>query len=119
LPTCMSMYHLNAVSMEGRRCYQIPWSWDYRWVLANNWVPGTETGSSIWIASALNCWVTSLPPFLFVFILVFWDKASLCGSGCPGTCSVDRADLKLTCLDLPSAGFKGVHYHVLAPIFIF
>ncbi|EEQ62534.1 hypothetical protein CBFG_06246 [Clostridiales bacterium 1_7_47FAA] len=33
--------------------------------------------------------------FLFYFIFVFRDRVSLYSSGCPGTHSVDQADLKL------------------------
>jgi hypothetical protein len=47
----------------------------------------------------------------------FQDRISLCSPGCPGTHSVDQADLeqKSTCLCLPSAGIKGVHHHCPAP----
>jgi hypothetical protein len=47
---------------------------------------------------------------LFWFCFVFRDRVSLCSPGCPGTHSVE-ADLESTCLCLPSAGIKGVHYH--------
>jgi hypothetical protein len=44
----------------------------------------------------------SMEPWKTVFFFffrggwVFWDKVSLCNSGCPGTHSVDQADLNLT-----------------------
>jgi hypothetical protein len=43
--------------------------------------------------------------FVFLF-LFFWDRDSLCSPGCPGTHSVDQADL---CL--PSTGIKGARHH--------
>jgi hypothetical protein len=33
--------------------------------------------------------------FLFGLVLVFRDRVSLCSPGCPGTQSVDQADLEL------------------------
>jgi hypothetical protein len=32
---------------------------------------------------------------LFCFVFVFQDRVSLCSPGCPGTHSLDQADLKL------------------------
>jgi hypothetical protein len=52
--------------------------------------------------------------FSFVCLFVcFRDRVSLYSPGCPGTHSVDQADLtqKSTCLCLPSAGIKGVRHH--------
>jgi hypothetical protein len=87
-------------------------------------------------SSGLNCMILPSPPKCFsrvlcqfenVTMLGFWfglvwfwfwfwflDKVSLCSPGCPGTCSVDQAGLKLkrsTCLCLPSAGIKRMHHH--------
>jgi hypothetical protein len=33
--------------------------------------------------------------FIFIFIVFFRDKVSLCSPGCPGTHSVDQAGLEL------------------------
>jgi hypothetical protein len=43
-------------------------------------------------------WTSRLLPlflFIYLFILVFWDRVSLCSPGCPGTHSVDQAGLEL------------------------
>jgi hypothetical protein len=40
---------------------------------------------------------------LFCFVL-FWDRVSLCSSGCPGTHSVNQAGLRLR--DLPASAFS-------------
>lgn len=54
-----------------------------------------------------------LPLLLFlVAIYLFIEKVSLCSLDCPGTCSIDWADLELR--DLPAVasqvlGIKGVH----------
>ena len=44
----------------------------------------------------------------FFFFLIFQDRVSLCSFGaCPGTCSVDQADLELTEINLSlSLGLK-------------
>jgi hypothetical protein len=50
---------------------------------------------------------------LFVCLFVFFKTGFLCSPGCPGTHSVDQADLELR--NLPaSAGIKGVCHHCLA-----
>ena len=51
------------------------------------------------------------PAFFFCFCLFAFvlNRASLHGSGCPGTHYVDQASLKLT--EIPSAGIKGVCQH--------
>ena len=62
--------------------------------------------------------------FGFIYFLVFLDWVCLCSSGCPGTHSVDQADLKLTeihpplpsdCWDqrrapLPPPGMREMNY---------
>ena len=56
--------------------------------------------------------------FVRLFGFGFRDRVSLCSLGCPRTCSVDQAGLKLR--DLPAsvclscAGFKGVCHHCQA-----
>lgn len=50
-------------------------------------------------------------PGSYLFIYLFIEKVSLCSPDCPGTCSVDWADLELR--DLPAVasqvlGIKGV-----------
>jgi hypothetical protein len=47
------------------------------------WKPSGEN----WCAIQLFC--------LFVCFVLFWDRVSLCGPGCPGTHSVDQAGLEL------------------------
>jgi hypothetical protein len=42
--------------------------------------------------------------FVFVFVLVFRDRVSLCSPGYPGTHSVDQAGLKLK--NLPASAFQ-------------
>lgn len=55
-------------------------------------------GFFVWLFS----WV-----FLFcVGFLFFQDRVLLCGSGCPGTCSVDQAGFELTQFRLLLLGFK-------------
>ena len=39
--------------------------------------------------------------YYFCFAFFFLDKVSLCSPGCPGTCTVDQAGLKLG--DLPAS----------------
>ena len=55
--------------------------------------------------------------FLFIFVCL-QDPVSLCSLGCPGTRSVDQADLELMEIHL-SAGIKGVHHHCPAGLGIF
>jgi hypothetical protein len=57
--------------------------------------------------------------YFVVFLLLFQDRVSLCSPGCPGTCSVDQAGLKLressasafqvlglkSCTTIPGFGF--------------
>lgn len=54
---------------------------------------------------------------------VFWDRASLCSPGCPGTHCVNQAGLELPeihCLCPPRAGITGVYHHTQQGyIFIF
>jgi hypothetical protein len=54
---------------------------------------------------------------LLFFVLVFWDKISLCSPGCLGTHSVDQAGLELrnSPVCLPSAGIKGMCHHARLP----
>jgi hypothetical protein len=50
------------------------------------------------------------------WVLGFGDRFSLCGSGCPGTHSVDQAGLELRNLPASTSqvlGFKGVCHHRL------
>jgi hypothetical protein len=57
--------------------------------------------------------------FVCLFCFVFWDRVSLCSSGCPGTHSVDQPGLELRTPPapcLPSAGIKGVSHHCPAGI---
>ena len=53
----------------------------------------------IWAQEIETSLIYFLPSFfLFIFFLsciFFWDRFSLCSSGCPGTHSVDQADLRL------------------------
>lgn len=52
----------------------------------------------------------------------FEDRVSPCSPGCPGTCSIDQAVLKLTEICLPllsSAGVKVVLHHCPAFVFVF
>jgi hypothetical protein len=44
--------------------------------------------------ASLSAWSIYLS-FFFFFFLVFWDRVSLCSSGCPGAHSVDQAGLEL------------------------
>jgi hypothetical protein len=39
------------------------------------------------------CWLSTL--FIYLFILVFWDRVSLYSPGCPGAHFVDQAGLEL------------------------
>jgi hypothetical protein len=69
------------------------------------------------------------PPFFLFFVcflfvclfvcFVFWDRVSLCSSGCPGTHSGPGwpQTQRSTCLCLASAGIKGMHHHCLASSF--
>jgi hypothetical protein len=45
---------------------------------------------------------------LDLFILVFWDRVSLCSPGCLGTHSVDQAGLKLRNLPASASGVLGL-----------
>ena len=59
--------------------------------------------------------------FWFVLVLVYWDKVSLCSSGCPGTHSVDhQGGLKLTeiCLPLPLKCWNNRHVFLGPPWFV-
>jgi hypothetical protein len=62
---------------------------------------GFEHGSSERVTSGLNHQATFLALHCFLFVclfvcvFVFRHKVSLCSPGCPGTCSVDQAGLKV------------------------
>jgi hypothetical protein len=51
--------------------------------------------------------------FIYLFILVFWDRVSLYISGCPGTHFVDQAgfELRNPPASASHAGIKGVRHH--------
>ena len=40
-------------------------------------------------------WIFVVVVVVVVVVVIFWDRISLCSPGCPGTCSVDQADLEL------------------------
>jgi hypothetical protein len=44
--------------------------------------------------------------YLFLFVWFFRDRVSLCSPGCPGTHSVDQADLELR--NLPASQVVGL-----------
>jgi hypothetical protein len=50
--------------------------------------------------------------YIYFYFLVFRDRVSLCGPGCPGTHCVDQAGLELRNppASASSAGIKGVHH---------
>ena len=50
----------------------------------------TETREGVFLVSF------SIDLNIFLFVFVFPDRVSLCSPGCPGTCSLDQAGLKLT-----------------------
>ena len=61
----------------------------------------------------LFCFVFFVFCFFFVLEVVgLWDRVSPCSPGCPGTPTVDQADLKLwsLCFCLLSAGITGVSH---------
>lgn len=67
LPPFVSAHLVCAVPEEARRGHQFLWNWDYRQLLADMWVLGTESMSSERVASALNFRSISSapnPPFL-------------------------------------------------------
>jgi hypothetical protein len=94
------------------------------------WVLGSKLRSSGRVASSFKHWVIS-PALnstfvcligLLVVVVWFWFLfcfctgagvwISLCNPGCPGTCSVDQADLELQDpLCLHSASIKGLCHH--------
>jgi hypothetical protein len=54
--------------------------------------------------------------FCFLFF-VFWDRDSLCSPGCPGTHSVDQADLELRNLPASASGALGLKACATTPGF--
>jgi hypothetical protein len=59
-----------------------------------------------------NCQESTRPPFSF-FVFVFWDRVSLCSPGCPGTHSVDQADLELRNPPASASQVLGFHARLL------
>ena len=58
----------------------------------------------------------SCSPYSFCFYFVFRDWISLCGPSCPGTCSVDQADLLGECFASllgPACGVSSVWLLIL------
>ena len=53
----------------------------------------------------LFCFILLL---VFLFVLVFGDRVSLCSPGCPGTHSVDQAGLKLRNLPVSASQVLGL-----------
>lgn len=51
LPACVSV-HMHVVSLENKS--QNPLNWSYKGLWGNTWVLGSEAGSSVKAASALN-----------------------------------------------------------------
>jgi hypothetical protein len=59
------------------------------------WVLGMKPRSSERRASILNHHLSSIWVFACLFVCLFFETWFLCSAGCPGTHSVDQADLKI------------------------
>lgn len=53
MPTCMSMHHLQALSLKARAGVD-PSHWNYRWLGASVWLLGVKLRSSERAVPALN-----------------------------------------------------------------
>jgi hypothetical protein len=112
---CVSVYHM---------CAWCPWKSEE--ALGSPWTGIMDTSEM-----SRGCWKLNLGPMqkqvshlshsLILFLLfVFWDRVSLCSSGCPGTHCGDQAGLKLKEIHLPlpsqCCGIKGVYHHTPYPL---
>jgi hypothetical protein len=55
----------------------------------------------------------------FGLVLVFQDRVSLCGPGCPGTHSVDQAGLELRNLPASASQVLGLKACTTTPSYVF
>jgi hypothetical protein len=127
--TYICVYHIHARAWC--MCPEVDVGSPDRWLWSTMGVLGSKPRSFGRAVQMLFC----------LFGLFFWDRFSLCSSGCLGTSSIDQTGLELTeiflplplplplplsplpplpplpplslPLCLPSAGIKGVHYHHL------
>jgi hypothetical protein len=72
LPACMYVHRVSIGGFGDQRGHQILWNWNYKWLQANIWAPGTELRTSEREASALKTWATSLAFSMMLLILLLW-----------------------------------------------
>lgn len=85
--------------------------------------PSSSVFNFLWCYSfhwknLLLCSGSFLYLFVHPFFLSLWGRMCLCSSDWPGTCYIDQAALKTSCLCLSSAEIKGMH-HYTRPDFFF